>query len=199
MIFARHRVNTIDDLMKTPLEFGVEVDLRDNGEDIVVAHDPFCNGERFSDYILHYNHAFIILNVKSERIEWRILDILERHGISDYFFLDCSFPMTVTLTRFGCKKVALRFSEYEGLETIEKMKTQIEWVWVDCFNKYPIDATTYNLLREWSLKLCIVSPELQARQEEVEAFQDEILLLRHTPDMVCSKFENRLTWLKKFN
>ena len=33
----------------------------------------------------------------------------------------------------GEKNIALRYSEYEGLDTVEKMQGKGDWVWVDCF------------------------------------------------------------------
>ena len=47
MHFIAHRVNTIKDLLNTPVEYGVEVDLRDFGEKLVLQHDPFKDGEKY--------------------------------------------------------------------------------------------------------------------------------------------------------
>ncbi|HYE89917.1 MAG TPA: hypothetical protein VEA38_02810, partial [Terriglobales bacterium] len=69
MIVIRHRVNTARELLATPPELGVEIDLREAGADIVVQHDPFAGGERFVDWLAHYRHRFLILNVKSEGVE----------------------------------------------------------------------------------------------------------------------------------
>ena len=39
-----HRVNTIALLEKTPSNLGVEVDIRSNGENLILHHDPFKQG-----------------------------------------------------------------------------------------------------------------------------------------------------------
>ena len=62
MIYCSHRVNTIQQLLNTKNEYGIEIDLRDdlNGN-VYIAHDPFINGELFDEFLKHYNHSFIIL------------------------------------------------------------------------------------------------------------------------------------------
>ena len=72
MHFIVHRVNTIKDLLNTPVEYGVEVDLRDFGEKLVLQHDPFKDGESFEEYLKNYNHGTMILNIKSEGIETKV-------------------------------------------------------------------------------------------------------------------------------
>ena len=139
MKFIAHRINTVQELIALPKEYGVEIDLRDNlkGE-VYIAHDPFITGDSFEDYLQNYNHGIMILNIKSERIEFKVLELLEKFKIKDYFFLDSSFPMIYSLSKKGIKKTALRFSEFEGLDTIEKMVGLVDWIWVDCFTKLPI-------------------------------------------------------------
>jgi hypothetical protein len=102
----------------------------------------------------------MILNIKSERVENRVLELLEAYKIKKYFFLDSSFPMIYLLSKSGEKNIALRYSEIEGIDTILKMRGKVEWVWVDCFTKFPLDKETYNTLSK-HFKLCLVSPELQ--------------------------------------
>ena len=65
------------------------------------------------------------------------------------------------------KKIALRLSEYEGLETLEKMAGKIKWVWIDSFHKFYLTPQIMDLITKWGYKTCLVSPELQKRPEEV--------------------------------
>ena len=95
MEFIAHRVNTIAELAKLPDEYGVELDLRDDlGGRIYIQHNPFENGEDFEEYLKRYHHGTMILNVKSERIEHRILEMIKCSDVREYFFLDSTFPMT---------------------------------------------------------------------------------------------------------
>ena len=81
----------------------------------------------------------MILNIKSERIEHKALEMIANHDVKDYFFLDSSFPMIKLLSDMGEHKIALRFSELEGLDTIRNMAGKADWIWVDCFTRLPID------------------------------------------------------------
>jgi hypothetical protein len=128
----------------------------------------------------------MILNVKSERIEHRVLDELQQAGtVRDYFFLDCSFPMIRKLVSLGERRIAVRYSEFEPIEGPLALAGQIDWVWVDCFTRLPLDEETYQRLSR-HFKLCIVSPELEGHGlERIEEFADQ---LRNFPvEAVCTK------------
>ena len=118
MQIISHRVNTIDELKSTPLNYGVEIDLRDSGDKLILQHDPFSKGEDFEEFLKYYQHRTIILNIKSERIEEKVLDILRSYQVCDYFFLDSSFPMIYLLSSKGESNVAVRFSEFEKVDTV---------------------------------------------------------------------------------
>lgn len=195
MIFCCHRINTIEELKKIPINYGIEIDLRDNihGQ-IHLQHDPYIEGELFENFIQHYNHSFIILNVKSERIEYKIRKILFEYNITNYFFLDSSFPMIYNLSKEGENQMAIRFSEFESIETVLNMKNKVNWVWIDCFTQNPLTKENYNILKEAGFKLCFVSPELQNQPEKIKEYRDffknENILL----DMICTKSYNVEKW-----
>ena len=165
MLFIAHRINTVKELKKIPINYGIEVDLRDNLNGyIYLAHDPFVKGELFDEYLKYYKHALIILNIKSERIEYKILELLKKYNINNYFFLDSSFPMIYQLSMKGERNIAIRYSEYESIDSVLKMKDKVEWVWIDCFTKNPLNKETYKILKAAGYKLCYVSPELQKQR-----------------------------------
>ena len=147
MEFIAHRINTIIELKKVPKEYGVEVDLRDYGDRLILHHDPFKEGEDFEEYLKHYDHGTIILNIKSEGIEFRVIELLIKYKIIDYFFLDSSFPMIHLLSEQGEKNIALRFSEFEGLDTILNMKGKVNWIWVDYISGYPLRNEFFNAFK----------------------------------------------------
>lgn len=195
MEFIAHRVNTIGKLKLTPAEYGVELDLRDYGDKLILAHDPFTEGEEFEEYLKHYNHGTMILNVKSERIEYEILSLLQKYNIKDYFFLDSSFPMIYLLSKDGEKNIALRFSEFEGLDTILNMKNKIKWVWVDCFSILPINKKVFDILKNNNFKLCLVSPDLQGQESKIEKYRDFLNKNNIYIDAICSKLNNINRWM----
>lgn len=185
MLTIAHRVNTIAQLEQTPTEYGVELDLRDSGRRLILQHDPFGDGEDFADYLRHWRHRLMILNVKSERIEHRVLELVQAAGVEDYFFLDSSFPMMRLLARQGERRQAVRFSEFEPVESALSWAGQLEWAWIDCFTKMPLDDRTYRQLKS-HFKLCAVSPELQGRDPATIA-EYRRQLEPYPMDAVCTK------------
>lgn len=197
MEYIAHRVNTVEELRRLPVEYGVELDLRDdlNGR-IYISHNPFEAGGDFEDYCKEYHHGTMILNIKSERIEHEALKLMERYHIERYFFLDSSFPMIKLLTDMGVKQVALRFSELEGLDTIRNMAGRAEWVWVDCFTKVPIDRESFRELKSLGYKLCFVSPELEGQEEKLPLYKQYIKEQGIAFDAVCTKSYHIEDWME---
>ncbi|CAA6814262.1 MAG: Unknown protein [uncultured Campylobacterales bacterium] len=194
MEYIAHRINKIDELKQVPKEYGVELDLRDYGDRLVLEHDPFISGEDFEEYLKHYEHQTMILNIKSERIEYKVLELLQKYNIQKYFFLDSSFPMIYQLSKNKEKNIALRFSEFEGLDTILNMKNRVKWVWIDCFNSLPIDKKNYKLLKENGFKICLVSPELQGQNKKLEIYKQYLKEEKIIFDAICTKTYNIKKW-----
>ena len=195
MLFCCHRINTVQELKNISNEYGIEVDLRDDlSGNIYMAHDPFKKGELFDNFLKQYHHSFIILNIKSERIEYKILEILKKYNINNYFFLDSSFPMIYKLSTEGIKNIAIRFSEIEGLDTILAMKDKINWIWIDCFTKNPLNKETYKILKAAGYKLCFVSPELQNQSDKIEEYKNYFIKNNIILDMICTKHYNIDKW-----
>jgi hypothetical protein len=194
MEFIAHRINTLIELKKIPKEYGVELDLRDYGKRIILQHDPFKDGDDFEVFLKSYNHGTIILNIKSEGIETRVLKLLRKYNIKKYFFLDSSFPMINSLSLNGEKNIALRFSEFEGLDTIFSMSKKVHWLWVDCFSKLPITKELYKLLKKKKFKICLVSPELQKQEKKLEIYKRQLQKEGILFDAICTKFYNIEKW-----
>ena len=194
MEYIAHRINTVEELKQIPYEYGVELDLRDYGDRLILQHDPFKDGEDFEEYLKHYNHGTMILNIKSERIEHKVLELIKKYDIKKYFFLDSSFPMIYLLSNNNEKNIALRFSEFEGIDTILNMKNKVEWIWVDCFSKLPITNENYMLLKANGFKFCLVSPELQGQSEKLEEYKEYLNCNNIVFDAICTKNYNIDTW-----
>lgn len=194
MKYIAHRIHTIEELQTLSPEWGVEIDLRDRGERLILQHDPFADGLDFEEYLPHFRHSTLILNVKAERVEYRVLELLKKFKVSDYFFLDSSFPMIVKLIGEGEKNIALRFSEFESLETVLAMRGKARWVWVDCFTKLPLDRKSYDLLKEAGFKLCLASPDLLGRPEEIPATRDYLAREKIELDAICTKHHQIPLW-----
>ena len=103
--------------------------------------------------------------------------------------------MIKLLTDMGIKDVALRFSEFEGLDTIRNMAGKVDWVWVDCFTKIPLDAESYRELKALGYKLCFVSPELEAQEEKIPVYRKYIEEQGIVFDAICTKSYHIEDWM----
>ena len=181
----RHRVNTLEALQQTPAEQGIELDLRSDGDRVIVTHDPFTDGPALDEYLAQVGRRPCIFNVKCEGIEALVLDRARHHGIEDFFFLDLSIPAAVKLWRQGETRLAVRWSEYEPLAGVMAWAGRARWVWVDCFTAFPGSAADWTTVAR-EFQLCLVSPELQGRGAETIAETRRSLAGRHF-DAACSK------------
>ena len=190
MKLIAHRRNTILDLQTTNQKYGVEIDIRSDKEKLIIHHDPFVSGQVFEDWLEFYQHGTLILNVKEEGLEQRLVTMMLSKGISDYFFLDQSFPFLMKLSNAGERRCAVRVSEYESLETALALSGKVDWVWVDCFSKFPLSECDSKLLKNAGFKICLVSPELQGRDPKTEIPLLNSLLKKRNiqPDAVCTKY-----------
>ncbi len=184
-----HRRNTLTKLIDTPTKYGVEVDIRSYGAKLVIHHDPFIEGESFEDWLAAYQHGTLILNVKEEGLEARLIELMKTLGITDYFFLDQSFPFLIKSSKAGERRCAVRVSEFENIETALTLAGKVDWVWVDCFTYFPLSHQEVQKLKNAGFNLCLVSPELQGRNAEIEIPQLANLLAERgiKADAICTK------------
>jgi len=168
MKLISHRRNTVSELLATDSKYGIEVDIRSEGDRLIIHHDPYVAGESFDVWINAYRHGILILNVKEEGLESRLIALMQSKGISDYFFLDQSFPFLVKWSKAGEHRCAVRVSEFESIETAMNLAGRVDWVWVDCFTHFPLSEQDARRLKDAGFKLCLVSPELQGRDANVE-------------------------------
>jgi hypothetical protein len=189
MEIIAHRLNTLEALQASSTVYGVEVDIRSMGDRLVIHHDPYVQGEDFDRWIDAYRHGTLILNVKEEGLEARLLKSMLRRGIERFFFLDQSFPFLIRTSGQGERRCAVRVSEYESVETALSLAGRIDWVWVDCFTRFPLSRPDLDRLKDAGFRLCLVSPELQGwpASEGIakmrELFEAEGIVF----DAVCTK------------
>ncbi len=189
MKLIAHRRNTVAELQATDAKYGVEVDIRSVGQRLIMHHDPLVAGEPFDEWLNAYHHGTLILNVKEEGLEAGLIALMAAKGIDDYFFLDQSFPFLVKWARAGERRCAVRVSEFESIETALTLAGKVDWVWVDCFTRFPLIHKEAQRLKLAGFKLCLVSPELQGRDAEREIPLLASLLNERAivADAVCTK------------
>lgn len=184
-----HRRNTLSDLETTPARYGVEVDIRSIADKLILCHDPFVAGEDFGHWLNAYRHGTLILNVKEEGLEGRVTTLMRASGIEDYFFLDQSFPSLVQCARASQRRCAVRVSEFESLQTALTLAGRIDWVWVDCFTRFPLTRDDAHRLEQAGFRLCLASPELQGRDPatEIPSLARQLAERRIWPEAICTK------------
>lgn len=187
MIIVSHRRNNIGQLRETPTHYGVEVDIRSQGDRLIIHHDAFADGEDFDRWIEHYRHRLLILNVKEEGLEQRLLSLMAAKTIDEFFFLDQSFPFLVKTARAGEKRCAVRISEFESIRTAETLAGLVSWIWVDCFTRFPLSGDEAAHLQSLGFRLCLVSPELQGRPDEISSLRALLSREGIDADAVCTK------------
>ena len=187
MIVIKHRVNTIKGIKKTPIQYGVEIDLRSSLNSIHLHHDPFKKGVKFAKWIKFFNHKLLVLNVKEEGLENKILSILNFNNIKNFFFHDQTFSSM--LKNMKKTNVSIRYSEFEKIKDNGKLFKYIKWVWIDNFTHLPKNKIFYKFLKKQQVKTCIVSPELVklSRSKEIQKLKKEIKKKKYHFDAVCTK------------
>tara|TARA_B100000959_G_C14784907_1_gene543087 strand:+ start:114 stop:713 length:600 start_codon:yes stop_codon:yes gene_type:complete len=189
MILISHRRNLIEELKNTPRKYGVEIDIRTRGKDLIINHDPYKKGVLFKEWLEFYDHSLLILNVKEDGLEEELLDLLKKKNIKNYFFLDQAMPSLIKYSLLGERKCAIRISEFESLETVYNFAGKLDWVWMDCFTKFIITKDMADRLHEMKFMICLVSPELQGRNAEKE-IPSTLSFLKQNKieiDAVCTK------------
>ena len=183
MEIIAHRVNSISGLIGLKSNYGAEIDIRSIGNRLILQHEAYADGVDFEKWLSNYHHGTLILNIKEERLEYKCLELIHKYNVKDYFFLDCSFPMIYKLSSEGEHNIAIRFSEFEGLDTVRAMSNRCSWVWVDTFTKNPLTKEIADEIHSLGYKICFVSPELQGQPELKERYFSEVI---NDIDAVCT-------------
>lgn len=192
MLIIKHRVNTIDDLKQTEQNFGVEIDIRTSGRDLIVQHDPFESGVKLTEWLQHFQHKLLILNVKEDGLEYFIYDLILKLNIVNFFFLDQSFPSLYKFSKRFPQFCAVRVSDIETIETA--LNSRAGWIWFDSHSgSWDYLSRISDRCLDIPAKKCLVSPELQRSdfENELNNLKSSINTLSFKFDAVCTKLPNK--------
>jgi len=205
-MIIRHRINTIEDLETVEKKHGVELDIRGYGNKLLMSHDPIEESKLedytdFEDFLKEWDHkGVMVLNVKEMGYENKIIELMERYGIKDYFFQDVEFPYVYRATRSeGMRKVSIRFSEAEPIEYVEAQLDEnenplLDWVWIDTNTKLPITKETVSVLKKF--RTCLVCPERWGRPEDIAKYIEQLKGLNFKLDAVMTAKDYVEIWEK---
>ena len=189
-----HRVNERARLLQIPRHYGAEIDLRADGSTLILNHDPFKGGERFTDWLDGYQHGLLVLNIKEAGIEAEVIRLVEARGISRFFLLDVEFPYLYRASREGERRIAMRYSEDEAIETVEKYRDRVDWVWIDTNTTLPLNANVRTRLA--GFQTCLVCPERWGRAGDIPGYQGKIAALDFPLDAVMTSLTYAAEWAK---
>tara|TARA_S200000501_G_C20669092_1_gene675508 strand:+ start:55 stop:648 length:594 start_codon:yes stop_codon:yes gene_type:complete len=197
MQLAAHRINTISELKRLDCKYSLEIDIRDNNKNLIVVHDPFKKGVLLEKFLKYYNHQIIIANIKSERIEDKVIKTFKKFKIKKYFFLDSSFPKIIDLIhKKKVKNIAVRVSYYEGTLAAKQLKDKANWIWYDTFDGLPKNLNILRYLKnKLNYKICFVSPELHGEKIFIKSKKFQKLKKSNLIDLVCTKKKYFQKWL----
>jgi hypothetical protein len=187
MLLIQHRVNTIQQLMLVPANRGIEVDVHQEGNNLVTGHDPGENLAMFEEWLNFYRHSLLAVNIKQEGIESKIIKLLSDRKISNYFLFDLSFPMLYKTQLSGESRLAVRVSDLEPFQSINYFRERIDWIWLDGF--LDLKFLSEAKFSFSGFKICFVSPELhQARdKEQVNDMLKDFYGSKIEVDAICTK------------
>ncbi len=187
-----HRVNKINYLKKIPKNFGVEIDIRTSGSDLILNHDPFVKGDLLKNYLENYNHKTLVLNLKEAGIEKNILSLVKKYSIKSYFLLDVEMPYMYLATKKGQRNIAVRYSEYEDIFLAKYFVKKLNWVWIDTATKLPLNKANIKILSKF--KSCLVCPERWGRASDIKKYKKKLVQLDYTPSAVMTSLKYVKYW-----
>ena len=151
------------------LGFGTETDIRDYNGNLVISHDiadeTSLQVEDFFKIYNKYNNKLpLALNIKSDGLQIKLKELLEKYKITNYFVFDMSVPDGLQYLKYKLKSFT-RESEYE---TVASFYEESYGVWIDEFKGHWINKNTILKHIKNYKKLCIVSPDLHKREYALE-------------------------------
>ncbi len=194
MELIAHRINSVKKLKKLPKKYGAEIDLRSNGSNIILNHDPHKKGEKLKNFLSYYNHGTLILNIKESGIENEAIKISKKFKIRKFFLLDVEMPFICKNKKNINKSLSVRYSEYESIDTVKKFINNVGWVWIDTFNKLPINKANIKVLKKF--KTCLVCPERWNRPQDISLYYKQMKLQKFFPNLVMTSQKNFSRWEK---
>ena len=189
-----HKINKIRELKTIDTNFGIEIDIRTHGSDLILNHEPFKRGDKLEDYLNEYKHGTLIFNMKESGIEDIVLSLIKNYNnVKDYFLLDVEFPYIFSVSKNNLRNIAVRFSEIESINTIMKFKDLIDWVWIDTFTKLPLNQNSINILKDF--KTCLVCPERWNRPEDIVQYKEKLKKINFQLSAVMTSRHTVKNWV----
>jgi hypothetical protein len=180
-MIIEHRINSIELLQNVNKEHGIEIDVRwsDKLNKVIITHDYVCTDYvLLEDFLMFYNHKFLIINVKESQCEDKCIEIMKNFNIV-YYFLDSQIPDIIRLYKRGYNNFIIRFSIFEEYWNLYK---QFKYIWFDTFG----NLENLDLLNFYEFKnneFIFTSPELHGKNN-IEEYRDRADVIKN----ICTKY-----------
>ncbi len=143
---------------------GAELDIRDLARGLVVSHGlPTARAVKLEKFLKVYAplkpQPPLALNIKACGLQGRLLALVKRFRIKNYFVFDMSVPDGVEYLKSGMK-IFTRQSEYERAPAFYG---KARGVWLDEFYSSWIGPEAIKEHLASDKRVCVVSPELHNR------------------------------------
>ena len=192
---AAEEKNTVTAFRRSfSLGFGVELDVRDFGQELVISHDIPTGGELdFKNFLQLVNSestaagkeglSSIAINIKSDGLAYKIFEEIMMYPCLNCFAFDMSLPDMREYIRLGIPVFA-RLSEVER-EAIWLDRS--DGVWLDAFESEWYGSDLIEELLSSGKRVCIVSPELHQR-DHMPLWERLTVLADESGLMLCTDF-----------
>ena len=94
-----------------------------------------------------------------------------KKNISNFFLLDIEFPYIYRNFEKHGENLSLRYSKYEGIDTVQNFIGKVKWVWVDTYEDFDLDSKTASILGNFNL--CLVSPTRWGYENKANYYQEK--------------------------
>ncbi len=192
-----HRINLLKRLRKLPTIFGTEIDIRSNGSELILNHEPNTKGDKLEDYLSEYKHGTLILNIKEAGIENEVIKKVKKAKINSYFLLDVEYPFIFKSIKKKQRNIAIRFSEIESINNAKFLQKNFNWIWIDTITKLPIDKENLKVIKKYNS--CVVCPERWGRPKEIKLYWKKMIKLKFVPNAIMCEEKYANMWNNLFN
>ena len=104
--------------------------------------------------------------------------------------------MIIDMTKKNIKDIAIRISDYESFDNIKKkLNNKCKWVWLEIFDNINISKEQVIYLKNKSIKICLVSPELHNRPNDIKKIKKFIKKMKIEISAVCTKLDYIENWI----
>lgn len=176
------------------LEFGTETDVRDQYGQLVISHDTPVGGEMPFDSFLETlggKELPLAINVKADGLAGLISRAMAGRSRDSWFVFDMSVPDMRAHLAEG-NPVFARMSE---VESEPPWFDRVSGIWLDAFEDVWFDAALIRRLLREGKRVCVVSPELHGRTQDVVwemlrplAAEDRLMLCTDVPEQAQAYF-----------